>query len=332
MKAMLQKGFILAALVLIGLACWQPGWTNAAYLDLFGYLRQRAADFKCDPAAAPPYRPPESVQKLSGMEPVWGVFRADLARGLVNEAALEQLFREDGEQARRYAPRLIQNTQAACLALQQWGAVEALVRSSEKAGLLDVTLEERLALMFEEQNRPADAVETYARLITLNPAQAAHYGLSMGQQLQRLNQIAAAQAAYAQALQQGQRSGWPTPEEELLTLLLSGDLAIQQNDYPQAIRFYQEIILKDHGARCGDAWTRIAGIQVAQGQDATAIENFQRAIACNASSPWPYLGLGNIYNRRGDTARALRNYELAVAISPQVFDLPKYKKSLGIQP
>jgi tetratricopeptide (TPR) repeat protein len=336
-RTVFRKGVWVLAVIVIGWVLVQLVWTNVVYLKLFAYLRSQEADFACDPLKTPVFQPPAIFGALyrvfpQGSAGQWVLFQADLVRGMLNRDVLADLLSNDREQVHFYAPLLIQKAFSACLARQQWSAAELMVQNSEKAGLVDEVLQDNLAQMYESQKRSTAAIGVYSHLIDLFPQQAPYYLMKSGQQWLVMKEMDQAQAAFAQAIEKGQTYGWKNADDELVTLLALGDLAMQKKLYPEALTFYQQVPIKDNAWRCAIAWQRISNIYLILAQPAQAIESAKKEIACIPDSPTGYVILGNVYDRLGDTNSALRQFERAYAIDPQSFNLEKYKKKLGILP
>lgn len=69
----------------------------------------------------------------------------------------------------------------------------------------------------------------------------------------------------------------------------------------------------------GAAITR-GKLLASQGLDEIALSEFERAIAINPTLTPAYIGMGEIYKKRGDFSQAQKKYESAANIEPQNFD------------
>lgn len=160
------------------------------------------------------------------------------------------------------------------------------------------------------QKKVGDSIKSLAQCLSLNVKNADAHKI-LGRDLMIIGRFDAAQTEYEQAIRYA-----PKSSESYYDL---GKLFSLQDNWLAARKQFEDAITLDPGYI--EAIDSLGFAQEALGNDADAVQNYQRAIALNEQRQGKFVSahvnLSAYYNRTGDSAKALDYAQKALALDPK---------------
>ncbi len=111
-----------------------------------------------------------------------------------------------------------------------------------------------------------------------------------------------------------------------LVMAGAGEYFLERDDITQAIGFFRESVTLDSTNKFGssglsDAYTRQAGLHLEKDEIEKAKFFYEEAIKYDDRNATAYAGLGEVYSALEDDKEALKNYEKALQVDPELSEL-----------